>query len=99
MAMSNRIGWSLLFAAIALGCGVLSLYRADAAPRDAPFASAIEQRMESVAELREIRALLKEQNALLKEQMTLLRSGEVRVLIVGLEKRAAKPGDQELQEN
>lgn len=97
--MDKRIAWSLILAAIVLGCGVLSFYGAEAAPRDPPFASAIEQRMESVAELREIRALLKEQNALLKEQMTLLRSGEVRVLIVGLEKRAAKPGDQELQEN
>jgi len=55
--------------------------------------------MESVNELREIRALLKEQNALLKEQMTLLRSGEVKVLIVGLDKSAAKPVEEKSTEN
>ncbi len=39
-----------------------------------PFANAVEQRAEMIAELREIGVLLKEQNAL-------LRSGEVKVVI------------------
>jgi hypothetical protein len=48
----------------------------DAAPRSAnqPFANAVEQRMEMITQLREIRMLLKEQNTLIKQQNELLRS-------------------------
>ena len=44
-----------------------------------PFANAVQQRMEMIAELKAIRMLLKEQNGLLKEQNRLLRSDEVKV--------------------
>lgn len=86
--MTKFVRGTLLVGAIALGCCVLSSYRAtDAAPHEPPFANAVEQRMETVNELREIRALLKEQNALIKEQMTLLRSGEAKVVVIMPEKQ------------
>ena len=90
--MTRRAPWVLLMAAIALCYCVLSFYRAsDAAPRpEPPFANAVEQRMETVNELKEIHVLLKEQNSLLKEQMALLRSGDVKVVVVQSEKAVAK---------
>ena len=76
--MTQRSGWALLIAANLLFLCVLSFYRTtDAAPPKAqqPFANSVEQRMEMINELREIKGLLKEQNAL-------LRSGDVKVVVV-----------------
>jgi hypothetical protein len=81
--MTRRVGWTLLIAANVLFLCVLSFYRTTAAaPPKAqqPFANAVEQRMEMIKELQQIRALLKEQNAL-------LRSGTVRVVITDPQKR------------
>ena len=81
--MTQRAGWTLLIAANLLFLCVLSFYRTtDAAPPKAkqPFANAVEQRMEMIKEMREIKGLLKEQNAL-------LRSGTVRVVVIDPEKR------------
>jgi hypothetical protein len=81
--MSQRAGWTLLIAANVLFLCVLSFYRTTAAaPPKAkqPFANAVEQRMEMIKELREIKNLLKEQNAL-------WRSGTVRVVVSDPEKR------------
>jgi len=77
--MKTRSRWALLVAANAVCYGVLSFYQAtDAAPPKSsgrpPFANAVEQRMETIAELREIRQLLKEQNEL-------LRSGGLTVVV------------------
>ncbi len=85
--MSFRpIAWLVLAALIVLGCGVLSLYRAlDAAPPSsyqAPFANSVEQRAETLNELRAIRDLLKEQNQLIREQNELLR-GTLKVTVQG----------------
>ena len=94
--MTKPLQWTLLLGAIALCYCVLSFYRAtDAAPRaELPFANSVEQRMETINELREIRALLKEQNALVKEQISLLRSGEVKVMVLQPDKQAEKPAEQ-----
>ncbi|HUT95193.1 MAG TPA: hypothetical protein VMY37_37415 [Thermoguttaceae bacterium] len=76
--MTRRAGWILLIVANVLFCCVLSFYRTtEAAPPKSkePFANSVEQRMETINELREIKLLLKEQNAL-------LRSGEVKVVVV-----------------
>ena len=82
--MTQRTGWALLIVANVLFCGVLSFYRTtDAAPRPParlPFANPVEQRMEMVNQLKEIKALLKEQNAL-------LRSGELTVVVSDPAKR------------
>ncbi|MHB8899673.1 MAG: hypothetical protein ACYC6Y_13075 [Thermoguttaceae bacterium] len=66
--------------AIAVFCCVLGFYWVPAqaqrtpTPAKPPFASSIEQRAESVNELKAIRTLLEEQNRLIKEQTDLLRS-------------------------
>ena len=81
--MTQRAGWTLMIAANVLFLCVLSFYRTTAAaPPKAkqPFANAVEQRMEVIKELREIKNLLKEQNAL-------WRSGTVRVVVSDPEKR------------
>lgn len=75
--MKSRASWALAAVAGALVCCVLSFYRAsDAAPPadNQPFANAIQQRMDMIAELKAIRELLKEQNALLRAQNELLGS-------------------------
>ncbi len=67
--MKRRTGWALLIAVNALCYCVLSFYRTtDAAPPrpGPPFANSVQQRMEMVSELKEIKQLLKEQNALLQ---------------------------------
>ena len=72
----NRPAVALLTVNLA-GLCMLGLYRPSAAAPGAgnePFANAVQQRAEMIAELREISALLKEQNAL-------LRSGEVKVVL------------------
>lgn len=68
--------------------GVLSLYQANAAaPRaEAPFGNPVEQRLDQINYLKEIRDLLKEQNALLREQNALLNSGKLQVLVTLPEK-------------
>ena len=81
--MTQRAGWILLIVANVLFCCVLSFYRTtEAAPPKPkqPFANAVEQRMEMIKQLREIKGLLKEQNAL-------LRSGTIRVVTSDSEKR------------
>ena len=72
--MSRRLGWTLLVGANVVFWLVLSFYQmTDAAPPvQMPFASG-EQRLEMVAQLKEINAQLKELNAL-------LRSGELKVI-------------------
>lgn len=79
--MIRRAGWVLLLTAIVVCCGVLSLCPSHAAPSGGqPVANPAEQRMEMIAELKEIKGLLKEQNAL-------LRSGTLKLVVV-----AEKPG-------
>ena len=75
--MSRRAAWALLIAGNALCYCVLSFYQSTVAappsPR-LPFANSVEQRMETISELREIKQLLKQQNEL-------LTSGKVRVVV------------------
>ena len=81
--MSRRAGWVLLIVAGALFYCVLSFYRtSEAAPRPPvePFANSVQQRMEMIAQLKEIKDLLKEQNAL-------LRSGTLKVIVAEPQKR------------
>jgi hypothetical protein len=72
--------WATAALAVVVCCCVLSFYRATDAsqrtpnPPKPPFASAVEQRLETVNELKAIRDLLKEQNRLIKEQTEILRS-------------------------
>jgi hypothetical protein len=61
--------WPLLLSANAVLLGVLGFYSIGGAAPQAgqpPFANSVEQRAETVQELREIKELLKEQNALLR---------------------------------
>jgi len=85
--MKRRTGWALLLAANVLCYCVLSFYQtSDAASSPAakpPFANAVEQRMEMIRLLTEIRDGLKEQNAL-------LRSGKLTVIVGQPEKQPAK---------
>lgn len=94
--MTKSLQGMLLLGMLVLCCGMLSFYQTTSAAPQAPppFANAVEQRMETVNELREIRALMKEQNALAKEQIALLRSGEVKVVVVTVEKQAEKTAEQ-----
>lgn len=80
--MTRPAGWMLLLTAIAVCFGVLSLCASHAAPPTGgqPVANPAEQRMEIIAELREIKAVLKEQN-------TLLQSGNLKVVVAEPEKR------------
>ncbi|NLS94379.1 MAG: hypothetical protein GXX96_19655 [Planctomycetaceae bacterium] len=78
MLTSSRSAAAAL--AVAVCCCVLSFYRATDAsqrtpnPPKPPFASSVEQRLESINELKAIRDLLKEQNQLIKEQNEILRA-------------------------
>jgi hypothetical protein len=76
--MKRRTGWALLVAANVLCYCVLSFYQASAAaPRTGvrpPFANSVEQRMEMIRLLTEIKEQLKQQNAL-------LRSGKLKVIV------------------
>lgn len=75
--MKRHLAWIVLLCLNAVLFFELCFHRSGvAAPADGqlPFANAVEQRMEIIRELREIRALLKEQNAL-------LRSGQLTVIV------------------
>lgn len=78
MISRRRLGTTAL--AIVVCCCVLSFCRVPAeaqrtpSPTKPPFASSVEQRAESITELRAIRELLQEQNRLIKEQNELLRA-------------------------
>jgi hypothetical protein len=75
--MKPRAGWILLLVANALCWCVLGFYQNAAAQRTGgqlPFANPVEQRMEMIQHLKDIRDLLKEQNAL-------LQSGNVQVTV------------------
>jgi len=77
--MTRRTGWALLLTVNILGYCVLSFNQTPAAAQRAtggkpPFANAIEQRMQMINHLAEIKELLKEQNAL-------LRSGSLEVVV------------------
>jgi len=77
--MSRRTGWALLLAINILGYCMLSLTEKPAAAQRAtggepPFANAVEQRIQMINHLAEIKELLKEQNAL-------FRSGDLQVVI------------------
>ena len=67
--MTRRAGWILLIVAMVAFCCVLSFYQATAAapakPK-LPFANSVQQRIEMINQLKEIKNLLKEQNALLR---------------------------------
>ena len=76
--MNRPSKWGLLLAGIVLCCCVLSFYKtSNAQPPQAqePFANSVEQRMNMIKLLTEIRDQLKDQNAL-------LRSGELKVIVV-----------------
>lgn len=94
--MSKPPQGMLWIGVILLGCCMLGFYQTTSAAPQAPppFANAVEQRIETINELREIRALMKEQNALVKEQIALLKSGEVKVVVVAAEKQAEKTAEQ-----
>jgi len=75
--MSRRTGWLTLIVANVVCYCVLSFYQSSpAAPPSPklPFANSVEQRLEMVKELREIKELLREQNEL-------LRGGKIRVVV------------------
>ena len=60
--------WAAIVVMNLAAWGVLGLYRDSGAapPAKMPFANSIEQRLEIVQELREIKELIREQNSLLK---------------------------------
>ena len=76
--MKRRTGWIVLLAANVLCYCVLSFYqKTDAAPPTSggpPFANAVQQRIEMIELLKDIRTQLQQQNALLK-------SGELKVVV------------------
>jgi hypothetical protein len=82
--MRSRTAWALLIAANALCYCVLGFYQTTTAAvpkgNPPPFANAVQQRMEMIGHLKEIKELLKEQNAL-------LRSGNLKVVVTLPEKR------------
>ncbi len=72
--MTRRTGWALLLAANLLLLCVLCFYQTPAAAQRStggklPFANAVEQRMQMINHLAEIKELLKEQNALLRGKL------------------------------
>lgn len=78
--MFSRSRWISTILAVVVCCCVLSFYRATAVAQrkpsqpKPPFASSVEQRIETVNELKAIRELLKEQNRLIQEQNEMFRS-------------------------
>jgi len=55
-----------------------------------PFASSIEQRKETIDELRKLQALMQKQIELTQKQLDLLTSGQVRVVVVEAKPEAGK---------
>ncbi len=84
MNRGNNLRWGVLIAGNALAWCVLSFLQASPAAStegaNEPFANSVQQRIDTIAQLKEISARLKEQN-------DLLRSGEVKVMIVEPKKR------------
>ena len=82
--MKRRMGWSLLLVGNALCYCVLSFYQTSNAaqqrPAVEPFANAVQQRMETIAVLKDIKELLQQQNAL-------LQSGKLKVIVSSPEKQ------------
>ena len=83
--MKSRMGWSLLLVANALCYCVLSFYQtsnaaAQSRPAVEPFANSVQQRIETIAVLKEIKELLQQQNAL-------LQSGKLKVIVSEPEKQ------------
>lgn len=79
--MKRRTGWALLVAANVVCYCVLTFYGttdAAGAKSQQPFANAVQQRIEMINHLGDIRQLLKEQNAL-------LRSGNLKVIVTNRE--------------
>ena len=69
MTNSRTLRWTLLVTANAVALGVLGFYSTLGAAPPAgqpPFANPIDQRLDMIRELREIKELLKEQNSLLR---------------------------------
>jgi hypothetical protein len=69
MTRPRALGWLGLLVVNAGLIGVLGFHQTTATANQAgkpPFANAIEQRMEMIAHLKEIKELLREQNALLR---------------------------------
>lgn len=94
--MTKSLQGMMLLGAIVLCCYMLSFYQTTSAAPHAPppFANSVEQRFETINELREIRELMKEHNALVKEQIALLRSGEVKVVMATADKQAERAAEQ-----
>jgi cell division protein FtsB len=75
MKPHSRTRWTVLVVANVLAWCMLCFHQqGTAAPAAAPFANAVEQRIEMIEQL-------KQTNALLKEQNTLLRSGTLKVIL------------------
>ncbi len=78
--MISRSRWVTTILAVVVCCCVLSFYRATAvaqrtpSPPKPPFASSVEQRIETVNQLKAIRELLQEQNRLIRDQNELFRA-------------------------
>ncbi len=82
--MKRLVAGMVLASAIVLGSLMLSFHGSStAAPpqQRLPFASAIDQRIEMINQLRQIRLLLQEQNTLLRKQNALLESGKLHVVV------------------
>jgi hypothetical protein len=78
--------WAMLLIANVAMWGMLGLYQSSsAAPRGAqqPFANAVAQRAEMIAQLKAISAELKNVRTQLKTQGELLQSGKVKVVVQG----------------
>ena len=84
MARQTSVRWLILFAFNVLFCCVLGFYQtgigAPAQEENGPFANSVQQRMDTIA-------LLKEINAELKAQTALLRSGNLKVVVSEEKKR------------
>ena len=77
MNSKTSFRWAALVAANALAWCMLCFHESGTAappPATPPFANAVEQRFETIEQLKQINAQLKEQNAL-------LRSGTLRVIV------------------
>ena len=90
--MTRKTSFAAMVAAVVLCYCMLSFYQTPAVAQrrtggEPPFANSVEQRIQTVNHLAEIKELLKEQNALLKEQIALLRSGNLKVVVTEPQRR------------